>query len=123
MKKAIGTGVVAALTALAVSATSFAGPSAPGPAAQKSAPVKVGMRDNFYKPAVVTVPVGGTVKWTNRGQAQHSATQIGGGFDTGLFGTGVSRKVKFARAGTFKYVCSIHPKMKGTVRACKPGKC
>jgi plastocyanin len=120
MRRFFAAGAVASL-ALAVSATSFAG--SPGPSAQKAAPVKVGMRDNFYKPAIATVLVGGRVKWTNRGQLQHSATQIGGGFDTGLIGPGVSRKVKFTRAGTFKYVCSIHPNMKGKVRACKPGRC
>lgn len=118
MKKAIAISAVAATT-LAVSATSFAGSGSPGPVAQKSAPVKVSMKDNFYKPGVVTVAVGGKVKWTNRGAVEHSATRIGGGFDTGLLNPGASKKVAFTKAGTFKYVCSIHPKMKGTVKAVK----
>jgi plastocyanin len=122
MRKAIAISAVASLAVTAASATSFAGSGSEGPAAQASqAAAKVSMKDNFYKPAKVIVPVGSKVKWVNRGQLQHSATQIGGGFDTGLLAPGGVRGVKFKRAGTYKYVCSIHPNMKGKVAVTKAG--
>jgi len=59
------------------------------------------------------VPVGGTVTWTNLGAQAHTATASDGSFDSGLVAPGASASVTFATAGTFAYLCSVHPTMKG----------
>jgi amicyanin len=70
----------------------------------------------FDAPAVA-VKTGGTVTWTNKDSAQHTATADKGAntFDTGTLSQGDSKKVTFSKAGTYAYICSFHPFMKGTV--------
>jgi len=63
--------------------------------------------------AAVRVRVGGTVTWTNRDTAQHSAT--GTGFNTGLLSLGQSASVTFNTPGTYQYQCSPHSSIRGTV--------
>lgn len=68
-----------------------------------------------FKPATVTVNEGDTVTWTNQDTAPHTATASDGSFDTGNLEKGASGSHKFSQAGSFAYICSIHPNMKGTV--------
>ena len=71
---------------------------------------------NFaFDPATVTIQVGDSVTWTNQDSAAHTATAGDGSFDTGNLGNGESGTVTFDTAGTFAYVCSIHPQMAGSV--------
>jgi LPXTG-motif cell wall-anchored protein len=62
------------------------------------------------------VNVGDSVTWTNSGPSDHTATASDGSFDTGTLSKGRSASHTFGNAGTFAYVCSIHPNMHGTVR-------
>jgi plastocyanin len=66
-----------------------------------------------YSPRTVTVNVGDTVTWTNSDAQAHTATGIG--WNTGDLGNGESGSVRFQSAGTFDYICGIHPAMTGTV--------
>ena len=75
----------------------------------------VTISDFEFTPASITVDVGDTVTWSNAGPTAHSATATGGSFDTGIFSEGQSRSHTFEEAGTFSYICTPHPQMKGTV--------
>jgi plastocyanin len=79
------------------------------------AEAQVDMRDFKYHPKKLEVDRGTRVEWTNFDTAEHSATDIGGAFDTGLFPDGESRSVTLSAPGTYRYICSIHPDMKGSV--------
>jgi plastocyanin len=68
-----------------------------------------------FAPATVTIQVGDSVTWTNQDSAPHTATAGDGSFDTGQLGNGDSDTVTFDTAGTFAYICSIHPQMTGSV--------
>ena len=70
------------------------------------------IQDFQYSPGNLQLPVGGKVTWTNRDSAPHSATDVGGAWDTGVFGKGKSATVTFGATGTFDYFCSVHPNMK-----------
>jgi hypothetical protein len=74
------------------------------------------MGDLFFSPTSVTIAVGDTVTWTNDGQAPHNATADDGSFHTPTLEHGQSASHTFSQAGTFSYICTIHPNMKGTVR-------
>jgi plastocyanin len=76
--------------------------------------VQDAIRNYRYGPKTLTVRVGAKVAWTNDDAVPHSATGAGR-FDTGLFGKGQTRTVTFAKAGTYRYICTIHPFMHGTV--------
>lgn len=67
-----------------------------------------------FSPNTVTVNVGDTVTWTNQDPSTHTATSSGN-FNTGNVPEGGSKSVTFNSAGTFDYICTIHPTMQGTV--------
>ena len=90
--------------------------SAAHPKARKAASASVTMGDLFFSPTSVSIAVGDTVTWQNTGQAPHNATADDGSFKTPTINNGESASHTFTQAGTFSYICTIHPQMKGTVR-------
>jgi plastocyanin len=114
--------VVAAIAiAGVVAACSTASGGGPMPSSTAGLPrpstptVDVEMQDYVFAPASVEIEVGTTVRWTNRGQAPHTATADDGSFDTGQIATGESAGHVFASTGTFTYLCTLHPDMRGTI--------
>jgi plastocyanin len=75
----------------------------------------VDIRDFAFSPRTIEIRVGDTVRWTNRDSIAHTATARNGSFDTGLLADGESGSVRFTTAGTYRYVCTPHPDMTGTV--------
>jgi plastocyanin len=76
----------------------------------------VTMKDIQFNPKTVTVPKGGSVKWTNEDSVGHDVT--GKGFKSGSSGgisNGDTFEHTFDASGTFKYRCTVHPGMEGTV--------
>ncbi|MEE3067641.1 MAG: cupredoxin family copper-binding protein [Actinomycetota bacterium] len=72
--------------------------------------------DGFaFAPATLKVGVGTTVTWINRDEEPHTVAASDGSFHSPGMGTGASFTHTFSTAGTFDYVCSIHPMMHGTV--------
>jgi plastocyanin len=86
----------------------------PRPVAVKAAPGSVQMRDFSFSPATITVNAGESVTWVNAGEEPHNA--VGDNFSTALLDAGKSGSKSFATAGTFAYICTVHPQMKGTVK-------
>lgn len=76
---------------------------------------KVAIDDFAFVPATVTVRVGTTVTWTNRDEEPHTVAAGDGTFHSPGMGTGATFSHTFTTAGTFDYVCSIHPMMHGSV--------
>ena len=74
------------------------------------------MRGLQFAPKAVTVKVGQTVKWTNLEDIPHNVTaESGASFESDTFGKGKTYEFKAKKAGTVKYVCTIHPGMDGTI--------
>ena len=74
----------------------------------------VEMRDFTFAPKTLTIEAGDTVYWANVGDAPHDA--VGDGWETELLTAGNSGSVRFAKAGTYDYLCTIHPDlMTGTI--------
>jgi plastocyanin len=84
------------------------------PRATAAASGSVQMRDFSFSPATITVNVGDSVTWVNSGEEPHNA--VGDGFSTALLDAGESASESFSSAGTFSYICTVHPQMKGTVK-------
>jgi plastocyanin len=76
---------------------------------------------NFaFAPASLTIPAGSTVTWTNKDEEPHTVVSSDGTtFHSPGMDTGATYSFTFANAGTFEYVCSIHPMMHGTVAVTK----
>ena len=102
--------VVIAIVLLLAGSPSVAANDQP-PAA--NADVKI---DNFsFGPQTVTVPVGTTVTWTNRDDIPHTVVSTDGLFNSKVRDTDERFSYTFAKAGTYPYYCSVHPKMTGKV--------
>jgi plastocyanin len=87
--------------------------------AQQAAPATAEVKiDNFsFGPATVRVAVGTTVTWTNRDDIPHTvvSTDDPRAFKSQVLDTDEKFSYTFAKAGTYPYFCSVHPKMVGTV--------
>jgi len=81
----------------------------------QAADSRVAIAGFAYDPPTVTVQVGNVVTWTNQDSVAHTATASDGSFDTGQLANGAFETVTFNTAGTFAYVCSIHPQMTGSI--------
>lgn len=73
------------------------------------------MKDFFFSPKTVTIDVGESVKWDNKGKAEEGHTATGDSFDSGVLKQGETYTHKFSTVGTFDYICTLHSSMKGTV--------
>jgi plastocyanin len=87
-----------------------------GSAPAKSTKTEV-VIDNFsFSPKTFTVPVGGTVTWTNHDNAPHVVTSADDQFKKSpVLKTGQRFSNTFATAGTYSFFCSIHPRMTGKI--------
>jgi plastocyanin len=72
--------------------------------------------DNFtFGPAKLVVAKGGTVTWTNQDDIPHSIVLTALGVRSKALDTDKTFTYQFDRAGTFAYICGLHPTMHGTV--------
>jgi plastocyanin len=72
--------------------------------------------DNFsFTPATAAVPVGTTVTWTNHDDIPHTVVSPEQKFKSPVLDTDDTFSHTFDAAGTYKYYCSIHPRMTGQV--------
>ena len=95
-------------------------PMAPPSGAGAAAPVAgngVAIQGFAFAPAALTVPVGTTVTWTNRDSDAHTVTSDGSGgpLNSKALATGDTFSFTFTKAGTYHYLCTIHPFMTATV--------
>ena len=73
---------------------------------------------NFaFAPSTLSVEVGATVQWTNHDTAPHDVTVTSGpvAVHSPMLTTGQSWQYHFTVAGTYSYICSIHPDMHATL--------
>ena len=74
------------------------------------------MIDNFtFEPAQLTVKVGTMVTWKNRDDIPHTIVSAGK-FRSKTLDTDDSYSFTFTAAGDYKYFCSLHPHMTGTIK-------
>ena len=84
-------------------------------AAADAADTSVDIKNFALAPTATTVTVGTTVRWKNLDGEPHTVRSIDASFASGALDQNDSYSVKFDKPGTYKYVCSIHPQMNGTI--------
>jgi plastocyanin len=79
--------------------------------------ITIEIRNFEFQPATVTISAGDTVQWKNEDSAPHTATAdpTQSGFDSGTIKSGASWSYVASAKGTYNYICTIHPYMKGTL--------
>jgi plastocyanin len=78
-----------------------------------SAVTQVSMRNLQFYPVTLQVKKGDVIEWKNDDLVPHTATSAS--FNSGTIVSGQSWRHTFTDAGSFPYVCTFHPQMKGVV--------
>lgn len=112
MRSTVATLLTATSVALAGcgGASSSNGPAQGGPVA-----ATIEISDFKFAPAAVTVRVGSSIRFVNRGPSAHTASATAGGFDTGTLKGGESKTITVGALGTAVYRCQVHPSMTGQI--------
>ena len=97
-----------AVLLICVTGSTFATAAAPNT-------VQLNIKSFMFAPMTLTVKAGSTVTWTNMDQEPHTVVSQTGLFSSGALDTSGSFSFKFDKPGTYNYVCTIHPRMVGTI--------
>ena len=101
MRRALGASVVVLISTLAfVAAAEDAG---------------VVIDDFTFSPTPLTVKAGMTVKWVNRDDMPHSIVLLTLNVKSHPMDTDEDFSYRFEQAGTYDYLCGLHPHMHGQV--------
>jgi plastocyanin len=112
---------VVALAAAGCGGSDNGGSTSSAPASTSSSSssgggVAIKMQNIAFDPKAVTVKVGQKITWTNDDSTDHNVTaNSGADFKSDNFGKGGTFSFTPTKAGTIKYVCTIHPGMDATV--------
>ncbi len=110
---AAGVLLLVAVSSGAAWAEAPAAPAAAAPAA--AAPGIVIAKDFMFAPVTITIKAGSTITWKNADDEPHTVVSDTGLFRSGALDTNESFSFRFDRPGTYRYACSIHPRMVGTI--------
>ena len=84
-------------------------------AAAETPPAAITIKDFMFAPVTLTVKAGTIVTWVNRDEEPHTVFSDAGLFRSGALDTGQDFHFKFDQPGTYRYLCTIHPQMLGTI--------
>ena len=86
--------------------------------AQAGSSKTVSVKNNAFSPTSVSIGKGGKVSWKwTQGGVPHNVTPASGAAGSATSSKkGFTYSKTFSKAGTFKYVCTIHSSMKVTVK-------
>jgi plastocyanin len=88
-----------------------------GFAAYAAEPNTVTISNFAFSPAILSITAGTKVTWTNSDEEPHTVTSADAGatFKSAALDTKDQFSFTFDKPGTYKYFCSIHPHMTGTI--------
>lgn len=76
----------------------------------------ISIKDFAFSPTSKTITKGAKVTWTNNDSTAHTVmSDDKNGPKSQLLNNGGKYSFTFNNKGTFKYYCSVHPSMKGTI--------
>ena len=91
--------------------------ASPGGAQSKtnSQPSRITIKDFSFGPATVTLPTGTKLTWVNKDEEPHKVVSVDDIFKSTAIDTDGEFSFVFNKPGTYKYYCSVHPRMVGTI--------
>jgi plastocyanin len=84
-------------------------------ASEGAVPNSIEVKDFMFMPTTLTVNAGDKVTWVNRDDEPHTVVSDTGMFRSSAMDTDESFSFKFDKPGTYRFTCSIHPRMVGTI--------
>ena len=106
-------GLLLMAAAAALSPAGFA--NAPDGASAAPAAGTIMIKDFAFSPATLTVSRGARVTWMNVDGEPHTVASTSGAFRSGALDQQETFSFEFDEPGTYRYVCTIHPHMSGTI--------
>jgi plastocyanin len=91
-----------------VPAGTWANTASPGPA-------RIAIKDFMFAPTSLKIKAGTAVMWINEDDEPHTVVSETGLFRSGGVDTKETFVFTFEKPGTYHFICTIHPKMVGTV--------
>jgi plastocyanin len=76
---------------------------------------QVEVKNFAFSPDTLKVKVGTKVTWKFDDDTTHTVKADNGSFQSSGLSGGKTFSFTFAKAGQYKYICSIHPSMKGQI--------
>jgi plastocyanin len=109
---------MAGFSGLALASAAACANSTTSPSTTNGTPVSIvggasALTTTAYAPNPISIVVGGTITWTNNDTTSHTSTGMNGTWESGSIAPGSSQQ-DVSNAGTFPYLCTIHPGMVGT---------
>jgi plastocyanin len=83
--------------------------------AQPEADNVIVLKNFHFAPMALSIPAGTTVVWKNLDGEPHTVVSDSGLFRSGGLDQNDSFTFTFEKAGTYRFICSIHPTMIGTI--------
>jgi amicyanin len=85
--------------------------------AAANSPNQIEIHEYLYNPATFKVAVGTKVTWINRDDIPHTIVEsaVNKTFRSGALDTNDTYSFTFTKPGTYKYFCTLHPQMVGTI--------
>jgi amicyanin len=74
---------------------------------------KIAIENFAFNPSEMQIKIGETVTWTNMDSAPHTVKSDS--FQSDTLNNGDSFSFTFDKAGTYDYICGVHPTMKGKI--------
>jgi plastocyanin len=68
-----------------------------------------------FIPERLEVAAGDTITWTNRDFLPHTVTAAASGIESGRLGQDASWKLAVREKGEIRYICRLHPAMRGLI--------
>ena len=103
------------LLAVSLCARSETPAAVAAPVSASASDTTISIRDFSFAPMSTTVAVGTTVRWKNLDGEPHTVRSADTTFRSDPLDQNDSFAFKFDKPGTYRYVCSIHPQMVGTI--------
>lgn len=77
---------------------------------------KIEIKDFAFSPQNLTVKSGEKITWVNRDEEPHTVVSVGKKFQkSSALDTDQEFTITAGAPGTYKYFCSVHPRMTGTI--------
>jgi plastocyanin len=88
--------------------------SAPGNAGAPDS-TQIAIKNFSFDPSPLKIKAGSAVTWVNKDQEPHTVVSDTGLFRSSAVDTDETFVFKFDKPGTYHFICTIHPKMTGTI--------
>ena len=85
------------------------------PAAPPAAPQEVTIENYHFVPATLKIAAGTSITWRNKDDDAHTVMDASGAFRSDALDEGQSYTHTFAKPGTYRIACSMHPQMMETI--------